>query len=143
MHALRFPPFATALYAQRRNAASCQQQTATRGCAQLKFVSSKHEIVRRQRAREAHESNLIGSRIDDGAFRRCRLVESEIAEPRDPRHASELDQVMLALAEIMDGILGPDCLGCCVLENESVMAKGHIAAAGCFLLPTERDTVHS
>src|SRR6516165_224201 len=34
---------------------------------------------------------------------------------------------MLAVAEIIDQILGPYCLGCCVLENESVLAKGHSA----------------
>src|SRR5262245_24747367 len=49
---------------------------------------------------------------------------------------------MLALDEIMDEIIGPDCLGCCVLENEGVLAKGHIAAAGYIIAAVYKDAVY-
>jgi hypothetical protein len=52
--------------------------------ANLPRCSSKHEILRRQRAGdpilEAHESNRIGSCMDDGASERCRSCAATAAQ---------------------------------------------------------------
>jgi hypothetical protein len=54
--------------------------TSSRRAVNLPRVSSNQEIVRSQRAGEAHESNLIGSCMNDGASGHCRSIETEIGE---------------------------------------------------------------
>src|SRR5262245_33080207 len=49
---------------------------------------------------------------------------------------------MLALAEIKDEISGPDGLGCCILEYESVLAK-EVHTAGYIIAAVYTDAVYS
>src|SRR5262249_15319570 len=144
MHAVRFPPFATELYAPQR-----QQQTSTRGGAQLKFGSQANTKSCAVNVPVKPTRVTASAPAPAPAWITVLpppwLITSwlnEVMCVRAIEYASELDDIMLALAEIMNEILGPDCLGSCVLENESVLAKGHFAAAGYIIATVYKDAVY-
>src|SRR5580692_12650341 len=70
--------------------------------------------------REIMESNLIRSCCDNrvGSI----LGDDKIIERMHARHTAELDLVVLALAEVLNGVVGADRHGTDVLEHELIFA---------------------
>jgi len=68
--------------------------------------SGEQKVIRRQRAREVAEQNLICSRRNDGVG--VMLADDEVNKRLHAGHAAKLDLVLLALAEVFDRILRPD-----------------------------------
>ena len=62
--------------------------------------------MRCQHMREIVESDLIGSCGDDGVS--ATLGDDEVRERLHARHIGKLDLVVLALAEVFDGVVRPD-----------------------------------
>ena len=72
-----------------------------------KDSADEQEVMRCQRIREIVESYLIGSCGNDRIS--ATLGDDEVRERLHARHTAKLNLILLALAEVFDGIMGPDC----------------------------------
>src|SRR4051794_7240585 len=76
--------------------------------------------MRSQRTCEVVQSNLIRVCGDDGVS--STLHNDKIIERMHTHHIRKHDFVVLALAEVFDNVVSPDCHRTCVLEHELIFA---------------------
>src|SRR5882757_2681290 len=107
-------------------AASLMKAQMTRNGSQTPNSSGEQEVMRCQQMRKIVEGYLIGSCGDDGVT--ATWGDGEVRERMHARHTAKLNFILLALAEVFDGVIGSDCHRTVVLEYEQVFAALRAAA---------------